>query len=282
MTVIGSREYAFEFPPSAAGKTFTIALTTAAAFGAPAPGVPNVSGVGYLDFFKLGPNGFTFADPVLVRPKDPTGMPPFAMLYPDGSTAVSVARFTSGTYSIAHFSGLGIPGSPAAFCAHITGTGAFATNQCASMDLTQAPPNVLLSQIAEPGKGSAGVDCDLPGGCGVVSDHCCAIAADIQPIASGKKWCVAASSGAGENWTTTLLQTCDGSGSDAGPPKCRVVAGSNDKTCSVLFVNADCGKTSTTLACDGTTCSCGVAQFPQGTVCSDGAAMSTAILGKCP
>ena len=163
-------------------------------------------------------------------------------------------------------------------------SGGAATNFCQEFSLLTAPPT-FVQNVTNVGSETAIAGCDVAETCGLVQQHCCVNQAAGLLVGMGETWCPSAG-GDNQNFTTVYAQTCKASadaGVDAGPfPLCGVLAVSNGVGCKVTFDAGLCGRTVNSASCDGTTCTCGAASFPQGSLCDDAAALTAAVITNCP
>lgn len=273
VTVAGaSQDYTFEFPPSAAGLTLTITPVSAATFGLVASR--------YREFFKLGPSGTVFTEPVKVRPKDVTGLPPIALLFADGSKVGTYSRLKAGAYQVSHFSGFGVPSTPQNFCAYVTHKGGLpATDFCLEYSVLTAPAT-YLQKVTTVGSETATLDCQIEETCGLVSQVCCVLGAAGTPIGSGKAWCPSPG-GDGQNFTTISTQSCKPVAAPDAGPQCVVAAYSISGPGCNLTISVGCAKAVSTASCDGVTCTCGGKTFPQAEGCENGESLKASILANC-
>lgn len=256
----GTQPYVFTFPADVAGKTFTIEWLSPASQGI---------AMRYVDIFKLGPSGSTFATPVQARPTGPDAgtSPPFAVLtdvLPTSQTGNPI-YFKNGAYPIPHFSYVLVPSGPAGLGC----SGNISTNVCFTLD-------DIGNEVGVPTPGSyeAENDCILDELCEEVVMVCCYSSMSIaQDVGNGRAWCNG-SSFAKENPEEGL--------SGCGVPGCTTVTGY--VSAGTCFSSANCSGQPQGMRCDGTTCTCSAGDagtFPQGAACSSAAAMASVVSASC-
>jgi hypothetical protein len=256
----GTQPYAFAFPADAAGKTFTLEWLS--------PASQNVA-MKYVDIFRLGPSGSTFATPVQVRPSGPEAStsPPFAVLtdvLPTSQTG-SAIYLTNGAYPVPHFSYVLIPGSPAALGC----SGGGGIDECFALD-------GIGNEVAVPTAGmyAAYNNCILDELCEEIETVCCYDSmSTAHLVTQGLQWCNGGS----------FVQEFPAEGlTGCGVAGCTTVTGYvSGGTC---FSSANCNGAHQGMRCDGQKCSCdgdAGTTFAQGAACSSAAALASVVSANC-